>query len=190
MLKTIGSPKEPASNRNDSSRPTFEKNNGNDEFDEFGDDSVKQVRKSGKSKKLAKSRKLSKLGKPKGKKSKKLPKSGNSPNFNAKDSGPNFLTTKARSAFNRLRLAFIEALILRHFDPECHIWIITDALSYAINGMLSQLASGTSPDRVVTKADLDLWHPVAFFFRKIIPTKTQYKTNNGKLLAIIEKFKT
>ena len=87
-------------------------------------------------------------------KSKKPSKSGNSPNFDAKEAGPSFLTPEARSAFNRLRLAFTEAPILRHFDPECHIRIETDASGYAIGGVLSQLASGTSLDGVVTKADL------------------------------------
>ena len=65
--------------------------------------------------KLSKTGKLSKSGNSKGKKSaksKKLLKSGNSPNFNAIEAGPSFLTPKARAAFNRLRLAFIEALIL------------------------------------------------------------------------------
>ena len=56
--------------------------------------------------------------------------------------------------------------------------------------MISQLAFGTSPDRVVTKTDLSNWYSVAFFFRKMIPMKIQYKTHNGKLLAIIEAFKT
>ena len=87
-------------------------------------------------------------------KSKKPSKSGNSPNFDAKEAGPNFLTPEARAAFNRLWLAFTHAPILRHFDPKCHIWIETDALGYAIGGVLSQLASGTSPDRVVIKANL------------------------------------
>ena len=45
-------------------------------------------------------------------KSKKQSKSGNSPKFNAIKAGPSFLTPKARAAFNRLRLAFIEAPIL------------------------------------------------------------------------------
>ena len=101
-----------------------------------------------------------------------------------------FLIPEARSAFNRLRLAFTKAPILQHFDPECHIQINTDALGYAIGGVLSQLASGTSPDGVVTKTDLGQWHLVAFFFRKIIPTKTWYKTYDGELLVIVEAFKT
>ena len=56
--------------------------------------------------------------------------------------------------------------------------------------MLIQLISGTSLDRVVTKIDLSQWHPIAFFSKKMIPTKTRYKTHNSKLLAIVEAFKT
>ena len=103
------------------------------------------------------SQKLSKSGNSEGKKSaksKKPSKSGNLPNFDAKEAGPSFLTPEARSAFNRLRLAFTEAPILRHFDPECHIWIKTDASGYTIGGVLSQLASGTSPNGIVTKTNL------------------------------------
>ena len=121
-----------------------------------------------------KSGKLPKSGNSKGKKSaksKKLLKSGNSPNFDAKKAGPNFLTPKARAAFNRLRLVFTAALILQHFDPECHIRIEMDASGSAISGVLSQLASGTSTDRVVTKVDLGQWHRVAFFSRKMIPVE-------------------
>ena len=86
------------------------------------------------------SQKLSKSGNSEGKKSaksKKPLKSGNSPNFNAKEAGPNFLTPEAKAAFNRLWLAFTETPILQHFDPECHIRIETDALGYAIGGVLS-----------------------------------------------------
>ena len=122
--------------------------------------------------------------------SKKPSKSGNSPNFDAKEAGPNFLTPKARATFNRLQLAFTKAPILWHFEPKCHIWIETDTFGYAIGGVLSQLASETSPDEVVTKAELSYWHPVAFFSKKMIPTETRYKTHNGELLAIVEAFHT
>ena len=56
--------------------------------------------------------------------------------------------------------------------------------------MLSQLASKTSPNEIVTKTDFGQWHLIAFFFRKMIPAKTQYKTYDGKLLPIVEAFKT
>ena len=129
-----------------------------------GDSEVIELDVSGKSKefakksgKLSKSLKLSKLGNSKGKNlamSKKSSKSGNLPNFNAKDSRPNFLTPKARSAFNRLWLDFTKALILQQFDPECHIRIETKWSGYAIGGVLSQLASRTSPHGIVTKANM------------------------------------
>ena len=147
-----------------------------------GYESIKKCGKLSKTRKSSKFQKLSKSGKSKSKKTsksrnsaklgKKLSKSGNSTNFDAMEDGPKFLTPDARTAFNRLRLAFTEAPILRHFDPECHIRIETDALGYAIGGVLSQLASETRPDGIVTKTDLGQWHPVAFFLRKMIPGKT------------------
>ena len=141
MLKTTGSP--------DMSRP--EVGNGNGEVVGFGFDSGGKefAKKSGKLKgqNLVKSRKLSKSEKSKGKKLKKPSKSKNSPNFGTIEAGPNFLTFGARETFNRLWLAFIKAPILQHFGLKCHIWIEIDALSYAISGVLSQLASGTRPDR-------------------------------------------
>ena len=85
---------------------------------------MEHAKKLGKSKseKTSKSRKLSKSGKLKGEKmskfqnlsksGKKLSKSGNSTNSDATKDGPKFLTPDARTAFNRLRLAFTEAPIL------------------------------------------------------------------------------
>ena len=130
---------------------------GDDKVDGFnvGGNDVEHAKKSGKlsksrkskSEKMSKSQNLAKSGK-------KLLKSGNSTNFDATEDGPKLRTPDARIAFNRLRLAFTEAPILRHFDPECHIWIETDASGYAIGGALSQLTSGTSPNEVVIKTDL------------------------------------
>ena len=196
MLKTTGLLDEPASSRNngsrsassrnDDNRPASGRNYGNGEVDRFSvnGNGVEHAKKSGKSKseKTSKSRKLSKSGKSKGEKTsksrnlaksgKKLSKSENSTNSNAMKDGPKFLTSDARTAFNRLRQVFTEALILRHFDSECYIWIEIDALGYAISGVLSQLTFRTNPDGVVTKADLGQWHPVAFFSRKMIPAET------------------
>ena len=136
---------------------------------------------------MAKSQKSSKS---KSEKSKKLLKSGNSPNFNTTEVRPSFLTPDARTVFNHWRLVFTKTPILQYFDLEYHIWTETDASSYTIGGVLSQLIFGTSPNGVVTKADLSQWHLVAFISRKMILAKTQYKTHNSKLLAIVEAFKT
>ena len=106
---------------------------------------------------------------------------------------PNFLTSDAKKAFNHLRLAFIKALILRHFDPESHIRIETDASGYAIGGVLSQLNLdfNTPPnDSNLNKSDFGQWHQVAYFSRKIIPAEIWYKTHNAELLVIVEAFKT
>ena len=48
-----------------------------------------------------------------------------------------FLTLRAKLAFTKLKQAFLKALILLHFDPECHIWIEADASGYTIGGVLS-----------------------------------------------------
>ena len=149
---------------------------------------VKKSRKSkgqkmSKSQKLAKSQKLSKSGK-------NSSKSGNLPNFGTTETGPSFLTLKAKLAFNRLWLAFIKAPILWHFDPKYHIWIETDVLGYIIGGVLSQLVSKTSSNGVVTKTNLGQWHSIAFFSRKMILAETWYENNDGELLAIVETFKT
>ena len=100
-----------------------------------------------KSEKTSKSQNLAKSGK-------KLSKSENLTNFDITENGSKFLILDARTIFNYLWLAFIEAPILWHFDPECHIQIETDASGYAIGRMLSQLTSRSSPNGVVIKIDL------------------------------------
>ena len=91
----------------------------------------------------------------------------------------NYLTPEAKRAFNQLRQAFTEAPIIQHFDLERYIQVWTDASGYAIGRVLSQLTN-----------DLDRWHPVAYFSRKIIPAKTRYETYNSEFSAIVEAFKT
>ena len=103
MLKTTN---EPAPNKNNSSRSAFsrnddnrlasEMNKGNGEVDRIGG-GMKHAKKSGKLKgqKMSKSRKSAKSRK-------SSSKSGNSPNFDATESGPSFLTLEARSTFNCL----------------------------------------------------------------------------------------
>ena len=141
--------------------------------------------------KLSKGLKLSKSGNSKGKKSaksKKLSKSGNSLNFDAKKTVLRFVTSKARAAFNYLWLALTKAPILQYFDPKYYIQVKTDALGYAISGVLSQLAFRIRSDRIVTKTNLCQWHLVKFFTRKMILAKTRYKAYNDEFLAIVKAF--
>ena len=209
MLKTIGLPDKSAPSKNDNSKSASSKNDngksasrrndGNSEVNRFGVGG-NDVEHAKKSEKTSKFWKLSKSGKSKSEKTSKSQnsaksgekslKSRNSTNFNTIEAGPKFLTPDARIAFNHLWLAFTEAPILRYFDSECHIWIETDELGYAIGRVLNQLISGINPNGVVTKTDFGQWHPIVFFLRKMILAETWYKTHDGKLLAIIKAFKT
>lgn len=57
----------------------------------------------------------------------------------SKSKNPAFLSSNARQTFTQLRQAFIEALIFSYFNLERYIRIETDASSYTIGGVLSQL---------------------------------------------------
>lgn len=88
------------------------------------------------------------------------------------------LPEKAKEAFNKLKEAFTEAPLLRHFDPRLRIRVETDASGYAISGIISQL-----------QEDDGQWHPVAFWSRKMIDAERRYEAHDGELLAIVEAFK-
>ena len=64
---------------------------------------------------------------------------------------------------------FTETLILPHFDPECHIWIETNAFTYAIGSVFSQMTSET-----------DQWHLVGYYSQKIIQAEMRYETYDAK----------
>ncbi len=83
-------------------------------------------------------------------KSKKWIRAKKAKAFRAKNLGQSgsFLTADVRRAFTELRQSFLEAPILNHFDPERHIRIETDASSYAIGGVLSQLTLDDSADGI------------------------------------------
>ena len=105
-------------------------------------------------------------------KNKKSRKSTRVPNIGAMGE-PNFLTPDAKKAFNDLRLAFIKAPILQYFDWESHIWIQTNALGYAIGGVLSQLnLNSDALPSDSNKSDFGQWHLVAYFFKKMISADT------------------
>lgn len=95
-----------------------------------------------------------------------------------------FLTLRTKEAFKRLRQAFNKAPIFWHFDLESHIQIETDVSGYAIDGVLSQQSNN------LITPDFSQWHLVAYFSMKMILVKTQYKTHDAELLAIVEAFKT
>ena len=62
-------------------------------------------------------------------------------NFAKANFETDFFIPEAKKTFIYLQKAFTEALILRYFDPECHIWIKADVLGYVIGEILSQMIS-------------------------------------------------
>lgn len=107
-------------------------------------------------------------------------------------SGTRFLTSKAKITFSRLKKAFIEALILHHFDLEYHIWMKTDSSGFYLGKILSQLTLGhmTYTNSNLSSLKIGQWNPIAFFSRRTISDETWYKIYNESFLAIIEIFKT
>ena len=118
-------------------------------------------------------------------------KSTHIPNIGAMGES-NFPTPNAKKTFNHLRLLFIKVLIFWHFDLKSHIRIEINASGFSIGEVLSQLNlnSDALPNDSNLKSDFSQWHPVTYFSRKMISTKTQYKTYDAELLAIIGAFKT
>ena len=103
---------------------------------------------------------------------------------NGKKSGPFNMTTEGRQAFEQLKLAFTTAPVLRHFDPNKPIRLVTDASGFAIAGILYQPS-----DPVADRGTDAHWHPVAFWSRKMIPAERNYETHDQELLAIVKSFK-
>ena len=127
--------------------------------------SIKKYRKLSKVRKLVKGLKLFKSQKL-AKSRKKLSKSENLSNFDTKKNKPSFFTFDAKTIFNCLWLAFIKALIFRHFDLKYYIWIEAEVSSYTIDNMLNQLVFATWPNKVIIKTYLSLRHLGVFFLRK------------------------
>ena len=86
---------------------------------------------------------------------------------------PIFLIFNAKKTFNYLELIFIKALILQYFDLKSHIWIKTNISSYIISRILSQLnLDFDALPNNLNKPDFAQWYLIAYFFKKIISTKT------------------
>ena len=90
-----------------------------------------------------------------------------------------YLIPDTKKAFNNLRNAFTKTPIFQHFGLKRHIPVETNTSGHTISGILNQL----------TLNDLSQWPLVAYYLRKMISAKTQYKTHNNELLAIIKAFK-
>src|ERR1700676_4445394 len=81
-----------------------------------------------------------------------------------------------RDAFNKLKTAFLSALVLTHWIPDTPMTVETDAPNYLTPSILSI----TLPDGEI--------HPVAFHSRTLSSSKLNYDTHDKELLAIFETF--
>ena len=78
--------------------------------------------------------------------------------------------------FDKLKVAFISAPILAHFDPAKQCFVETDASDFVSSGILSQ------------RDENGVLHPVAFMSKKHSPAECNYKIYNKELLAIVRCF--
>lgn len=99
--------------------------------------------------------------------------------------GPFEFPEKAREAFKEIKAMFTQPPVLRHFDPERPILLITGASGYAIAGILAQLEIEKTPARRERKR----WRPVAFYSRQLHGAEQRYEVHDQELLAIVECFK-
>ena len=84
------------------------------------------------------------------------------------------MTQEARQAFDELKTKFMLAPILIAFDPEKETVVETDALDYALGGVISQ------------KGEDGKLHPIAFYSRKLTSAELNYEIHDKELLAIVE----
>jgi hypothetical protein len=92
-----------------------------------------------------------------------------------KDAPWNF-SDECRKSFETLKKAFTTAPILTHWMPDVPLIVETDALDYAIAGILSIVC----PDSEI--------RPVAFYSRTLTPPELNYDTHDKELLAIHKAF--
>ena len=87
-------------------------------------------------------------------------------------------TADCQVAFDRLKSAFMSALVLMHYNPENPTVVETDGSEYAIAAILSQIDWTTN-----------LLHPIAFHSRSMSPAELNYDIYDKELLAIYEAFR-
>ena len=83
-----------------------------------------------------------------------------------------FLISKTANFFCKLIQIFTTVFFLRYFNSKKEIWIETDISEFVILNILMQKHND--------------WRLIVYYSWKIIFTERNYKTNNEKLLAIVE----
>ena len=81
------------------------------------------------------------------------------------------ITDDIQQAFNDAKSALANAVSLQYFDSTAELSLSVDASNIAIGAVLQQSIRG-------------IWHPIAFFSRRLSPTEANYSTFGRELLAI------
>ena len=81
-------------------------------------------------------------------------------------------TLECQHAFEQLKDKLIKVPLLAKWTPSLETAIECDSSGYAVGGTLKQKMKG-------------LWHPVAYFSKKLNPTKSNYPIYDKEMLAII-----
>ena len=85
---------------------------------------------------------------------------------------------EAQGAFDKLKHLLTTAPVLRVFDPGRRTRVVSDASKFAVGASLLQQDEETQ-----------LWHPVAFYSRKLKPAERNYPVHEQELLALIAALK-
>ena len=87
-----------------------------------------------------------------------------------------------KEVFNELWKTFCLTSVLKHFNPVLFIQLETDAFSFVLINILSQLFKNINGDDIS-------WYFMTFWLWKMINVETHYETHDGKLLIIVMSFK-
>ncbi len=86
------------------------------------------------------------------------------------------MTLKARKAFKRLKVIFVNAFILKHYDWDADFCMKIDALNCKVEDMLSQ------------KSKTDQWHFIMYYNYKFKEAEVWWDMHDKKLYAIVLDF--
>ena len=81
------------------------------------------------------------------------------------------LSDVALTAFNAIKTALANAILLVHPSPNAPYCLMVDASNIAVGSVLQQNING-------------IWHPVSFFSKHLQPAEVKYSTFSRELLAI------
>jgi len=84
---------------------------------------------------------------------------------------------KVRKAFEKLKVIFVNAFILKHYDWDADLHMKIDALNREVEDVLSQ------------KSKTDQWHFIAYYSYKFKEAEVQWNMHDKELYAIVLDFK-